>query len=432
MNARSLATKILLDILQKGVSLTSALEQQHHTLAHNASAEQQQQKAFVQALCYGVLRHYFELETILNAILNKPFKAKELEAKILALVGLYQLKYMRVKEHAAVAETVAAAKRMPWAKSVLNATFRRYLREREQLDALQHPQLNHPAWLYQTLQHDWPEYAAQLMQQNNLAPPMVLRCNAAKVSRAAYLELLQQADIAARPTECGTYGIVLEQALPVEALPHFAAGWVSVQDSAAQLASELLAPQPKQRVLDLCAAPGGKTCALLEQTPNLQAVWAVDIDAQRLQRVSDNLQRLQLHATLCVGDALQPDTWWDGQPFERILVDAPCSATGVIRRHPDIKMLRRAEDIDALAELQQQILHAAWQLLAPQGILLYATCSILQQENAAQIAQFLATHSDAQEVPIQADWGLAVQHGRQILTGMQQMDGFYYARLQKQ
>ena len=428
MNLRRVATKILLDVLEKGQSLTAALE--FHLKPHaELTAENSRNKAFIQAACYGVLRHYFELEDCLNRLLNKPFKAKELDVKILALLGLYQLKYMRVKEHAAVSETVAAAKRYPWAKSVLNAVFRRYLRERESLDTIAHH--NHPQWLYQQLQQDWPAQVQEVIFQNNQAAPMVLRVNLAQCSRDEYLALLDEANIFPTINPLCSTSLQLQQPLMIELIPKFAEGWVSVQDSAAQLASQLLEVQPGQRVLDLCAAPGGKTCAILEQHPELQEVWAVDIDAQRLQRVHDNLQRIKIQATVIAGDATSPESWWDGRQFERILLDAPCSATGVIRRHPDIKLLRLADDIPVLVALQQQILQQTWRLLAPGGILVYATCSLLKAENSEQIAQFLQSHADAEELPIAADWGLACQHGRQILTGMHAMDGFYYARLRK-
>jgi 16S rRNA (cytosine967-C5)-methyltransferase len=225
--------------------------------------------------------------------------------------------------------------------------------------------------------------------------------------------------------------VVLAHPVPVTELPNFAEGWVSVQDTAAQLAADLLAVQAGHRVLDLCAAPGGKTCAILEQQPQLQSLWAVDIDASRLGRVRDNLQRLGLSAELRVGDALEPEAWWDGTLFERILVDAPCSALGVVRRHPDIKLLRLPEDIASLASLQQGILAAAWRMLAPGGVLLYATCSVMKAENEQQVSAFLQAHSDASEWPIPGPWGLETAVGRQVLTGMDGMDGFYYARLRK-
>jgi 16S rRNA (cytosine967-C5)-methyltransferase len=228
-------------------------------------------------------------------------------------------------------------------------------------------------------------------------------------------------------------GIILDKPVPIDALPNFAEGWVSVQDSAAQLAASLLDVKPGQRVLDVCAAPGGKTANILELEPQISELVAVDIDEHRMLRVSENLERLGLQAKLIVADAANPNGWWDGKPFDRILLDAPCSATGVIRRHPDIKLLRRATDIAALTTLQSEILTSIWPLLAPGGILLYATCSVLKQENEGQIRDFLSTHDDALELPITTgNWGIPDLYGRQIMTGESSMDGFYYARIVKQ
>lgn len=429
MNSRAVAASVLQRVLQDKHSLTAALD------AVLPGITVLQDRSFIQALCYGVVRHYAELDFILNTLLSKPLKAKEAEVKALALMGLYQLKYMRVKEHAAVSETVSAAKRQPWAKALLNAVFRRYGREREALDALAEAnpsaKYNHPDWLMAKIRHDWPEYAEQILQANNQPPPMALRVNLTCCSREVYQALLTAAGIEAEVGQFSPAALILKQAVSVGELPHFEQGWVSVQDTAAQLAAQVLDVQPGQRVLDLCAAPGGKTCAILERQPALKAMWAVDIDANRLLRVQENLHRLRLSAELRTGDALAVTDWWDGQLFERILVDAPCSALGVIRRHPDIKVLRLAEDIDALAALQQQIIATAWGLLAPGGVLVYATCSVLKQENEQQVSAFLSQHPDATELAIDEAWGIAVSAGRQIITGMHTMDGFYYARLLK-
>jgi 16S rRNA (cytosine967-C5)-methyltransferase len=275
------------------------------------------------------------------------------------------------------------------------------------------------------------------MLQNNQQPPMALRVNLAKVSLDDYIKCLVKQNISGNLVDCCPSAIILQRPVAVELLPGFADGLVSVQDTAAQLAAQLLDPQAGQRVLDICAAPGGKTSHILEMQPQLQELVAVDIEAGRMAQVQDNLQRLGLQATLKTGDASQPSAWWDGQVFDRILLDAPCSATGVIRRHPDIKLLRRAEDIAQLALVQQAILQSAWTMLASGGMLLYATCSIFKQENEQQIASFLANHPDATEQALpNADagttWGIAGRHGRQILTGDAAMDGFYYALLRKQ
>jgi 16S rRNA (cytosine967-C5)-methyltransferase len=420
---------VLARVLQDGQSLTTALDCPSFTF------DSPKDKAFVQAISYGVCRQYHRLDFILSQLLDKPLKDAEIKA--LALVGLYQLSFMRVKFHAAVSETVSAIpKKKQWAKGLLNALLRRYLREQEILEEQanqNHPAaVSHPDWLIQRVEHDWAEHAAQIFHENNQQPPLVLRVNLARTSREAYLQRLAEQGITGVAVDFCPTAIVLDKPVGVELLPEFAAGWVSVQDTAAQLAASLLDVQAGQRVLDLCAAPGGKTAHILESQPQLKEVVAVDIEANRMQRVSENCQRLQLSPTLIVGDAAQPESWWDGQLFERILVDAPCSALGVIRRHPDIKLLRRPEDIAVLHDLQRAILNAAWSMLASGGVLVYATCSVLKQENEQQIHDFLATHADAIEHPIVADWGINVSHGRQILTGTAAMDGFYYARLGKQ
>jgi 16S rRNA (cytosine967-C5)-methyltransferase len=427
MNLRGLAAQILSRVINDGQSLTAALENQLPKLNDH------QDRAFVQALCYGVIRHYYALTCTLQQLLDRPLKTKDGDIQALLLVGLYQLQHMRVKSHAAVSETVSATRHKPWAKSLVNAILRNYLRDAENIRCHtdRSATLNHPDWIIEVLEQNWPDQSAQIMAANDQAAPMSLRVNLLQGSREDYLNRLQQLDINAQISAYSPAGIVLDQAINVEQMPGFAEGLVSVQDLAAQLAAELLDVKPGQRVLDMCAAPGGKTAAILEQQPGLQSLLAIDVDANRLKRVNDNLQRLNLQAETLAADASQPETWAGDKQFDRILLDAPCSGFGVIRRHPDIKILRRASDIETLQGLQSKILNAAWQLLAPGGILLYATCSILKPENEQQIAKFLASHPDASELTIEADWGMERPHGRQILPGDNQMDGFYYAKLGK-
>lgn len=427
MNLRLIAAKVLTRVVVDGQSLTAALEQALQTI------ESAQDRAMMQALCYGVCRQYHRLDFILEQLLDKPLK--DIHIRLLILVGLYQLGFMRIKTHAAVSETVNAAGRKPWAKGLINALLRRYIRERDQLEkaADENPaaRLSHPEWLIAKIRHDWPVEADRCLEANNQPPPLALRVNLARISREAYLDLLTEQGLTAEPVGfCGS-AMILDKPVPVEMLPGFAEGLVSVQDTAAQLAAGLLAVQPGQRVLDLCAAPGGKTAHILEMQPQLQEMVALDIDENRMRRVQDNLHRLRFQAQTMIGDASRPEDWWDGQPFDRILVDAPCSALGVIRRHPDIKLLRRAEDIDSLRAMQGAILNAAWSMLAPHGCLLYATCSVLKEENEQQVLNFLADHPDASELPLAAEWGVAGVAGRQILTGDSAMDGFYYALLRK-
>jgi 16S rRNA (cytosine967-C5)-methyltransferase len=342
---------------------------------------------------------------------------------------------MRVKPHAAVSETVLAARKKPWAKALINALLRSYLREQDSLeqkaDNRQYAAVSHPDWLIKQIEQDWPLQAQQILLENNQPPPMALRVNLARISRDQYLQQLSEQGMAAVAVSFCPSAIILDKPVAVDLLPGFSDGLVSVQDTAAQLAAGLLDVKPGHRVLDVCAAPGGKAAHILEHQPQLKELVALDVDASRMQRVRDNLRRLTLSAKLVVGDAANPRDWWDGQLFDRILLDAPCSALGVIRRHPDIKLLRRAEDIGPLQVLQKNILNAVWPLLAPGGIMLYATCSILKQENEQQIDAFLGEHPDAVVLPIDADWGFAGSHGRQILTGESAMDGFYYGRLGK-
>jgi len=429
-NLRKLAATVLSKVVKDGQSLTVALDNVLETVAESKD------RAFIQALCYGVIRHYHRLDYILQQLLAKPLRNKDTDIKMLLLMGLYQLQYMRVKSHAAVSETVSAAKKKSWAKSLINGVLRQYIREQEQLEAqadkTQVSATSHPEWLINKINADWPEQAEKLLLENNQQPPMALRVNLSLSNQQAYIDLLAEHQISAQAIPFCSSAIVLQQPVAVEKLPGFAEGMVSVQDTAAQLAAELLDVQAGQAVLDLCAAPGGKTAAILERQAQAVSMLAVDIDEDRLSRVTDNLQRLKLKAKVLAGDAAKPDEWVEGQTFDRILVDVPCSALGVIRRHPDIKMLRRETDIVELQAVQQQILSAAWGLLKPAGILVYATCSVLKQENEQQVEKFLDSHADAEELVINAGWGQKRPFGRQLFTGDQGMDGFYYARLTKQ
>ncbi len=423
-NTRLLAAQTIVSVLDGGQSLTNALEK---TLIQ---LENPQEKAFVQAVCYGICRYYHRLQFLLSQLLDKPIKDAEIYA--LALVGLYQLAFMRVKNHAAVSETVdATPKKKSWAKNLINALLRRYLREQEQLENLANSNPvalhSHPKWLIARIESDWGEKAAQIFHAANEPPPMILRVNQLQTTRENYLQQLADLEIEAQAVENCSSAIRLSKPVGVTTLPNFETGMVSVQDTAAQFAATLLDLRVGQRVLDLCAAPAGKTAHILELQPNLECV-AVDIDATRMKRVETNLQRLNLSSQLIVGDATQPENWWDGKLFDRILVDAPCSALGVIRRHPDIKLLRRADDLIALPALQAAILKAAWSMLKEGGLMVYATCSILKAENENQIAQFLSENTNAQEIPFEKNHA---KHGWQILTGENSCDGFYYAKLQK-
>jgi 16S rRNA (cytosine967-C5)-methyltransferase len=430
MNVRARAARLISSVVDGGKSLSQLLD------AEAAGKEH----ALLQELCYGVLRYWYRLDALAAQLLQRPLKRKDSDVRALILVGLYQLLYMRIPAHAAVTETVAAtgALRKVWSKGLVNALLRRFQRESEHLLTCvdEDPQARTlmPAWLLELIQAGWPQQWQVIVEASNARAPMSLRVNCARSSREVYLSRLQATGIEAHALVHTEAGLQLASPCDVNALPGFADGDVSVQDAAAQLAAPLLDARDGERVLDACAAPGGKTAHILERLQARQAkaeVIALDVEETRLTRVKSTLQRLQLQAKTVQGDAARPAGWWDGQTFDRILLDAPCSATGVIRRHPDIRLLRRAEDIQHLVDTQQQILVALWALLKPGGRLLYATCSILPQENAENIARFLETHEDARLVPVEAEWGQETGHGRQILPGEQNMDGFFYACLEK-
>ncbi|KTC10272.1 16S rRNA methyltransferase [Pseudomonas marginalis ICMP 9505] len=430
MNPRLAAAKALAAVLNGKASLNSSLPTQMDKV-------EDRDRGFTQDLAFGTARWQPRLSALAAKLLQKPFKAADADVEALLLVGLYQLLYTRVPAHAAIGETVGCAEKLkkPWAKALLNAVLRRAQRESEALLAeLEHDPVvrtAHPRWLQKSLKAFWPEQWEAICAANNAHPPMILRVNRRHHRRDAYLQLLSAAGIAATPCVFSADGIVLDAASDVRSLPGFAEGWVSVQDEAAQLAADLLDLAPGQRVLDACCAPGGKTCHILEVEKDLAGVVAVDLEAKRLVRVRENLARLGLSADLIAADGRDTATWWDGKPFQRILLDAPCSATGVIRRHPDIKLTRQADDIAALAALQGELLDALWPTLEVGGILLYATCSTLPTENTEVIAAFLARTSGARELDLATAAGIKQPHGRQLLAQEGGHDGFYYAKLIK-
>ncbi len=393
--------------------------------------------ALVQEMSYGTLRWFDQLAAIAALFLDKPLKTKDQDVYALLLVGLYQLLFMRVARHAAVKETVeaAAALKKPWAKNLLNACLRASLREeaRTQAAIAASPEaaFSHPAWLLEEIRRHWPENWAAILVANNERPPLALRVNRLHQPREQYLARLARAGITAGAHAFSETAVVLETPVAVSELPGFAEGDVSVQDAAAQLAATLLDAQPGERVLDACAAPGGKTGHLLEHSPGLAELVALDREPARVKLIEENLTRLGLSAKTIIGDAANPAAWWDKRLFDRILADAPCSATGVIRRHPDIKIRRRPEDLPRLVATQERILDGLWPLLKPGGKLLYATCSILPVENENQMTAFLRRHPDAAEDVLPTGAGRARAIGKQILPGEAGMDGFYYARLRK-
>jgi 16S rRNA (cytosine967-C5)-methyltransferase len=353
------------------------------------------------------------------------------------LVGAYQLLYSRIAPHAAISTAVEASRRLgkPWASKLVNGVLRRLQRDQDVLAAAvdRNEAIRYalPDWLYDAICAAWPEQRSAILPALQARPPMVLRVDLNQISRGEYLRQLVAMGIPARPHPSVATALVLEIPHAVERLPGFARGLVSVQDAGAQLAGAYLDPRPGQRVLDACAAPGGKTLDILQRAANLQ-VTAVDLDGERLRRVDENLRRAGHRAALHVGDAARPeDAEWGRQRYQRILLDVPCSATGVLRRHPDIRLLRRELDIAALVERQAAILAALWPLLLPGGRLLYVTCSLLPVENALQLDAFLQRHADAAVVELPAIPGIRSGGGVQLLPGIDDTDGFFYAALEK-
>ncbi|WP_444887630.1 16S rRNA (cytosine(967)-C(5))-methyltransferase RsmB [Microbulbifer sp. JMSA008] len=399
---------------------------------------EERDRALLRELCYGSARTAPRLQLIATKLLRKTPSDSLVSALI--LLGLYQLEYTRIPDHAAISATVNAARslKLDRATGLINGVLRNALRERERLQRKLsgNPQFSsmHPAWMQQAIKAAWPVQASEIFRANNTNPPMTLRVNSARISREDYLQQLDETGLSAEACTLSPVGITLLEAVPVGILPGFAEGLVSVQDESAQLAAQLLAPCEGERVLDACAAPGGKSCHLLEQQPAIE-LSALDIEEERLDRVQENLERCGLSAQLICADAAAPDAWWDGQQYDRILLDAPCSATGVIRRNPDIKLLRRAEDIAELAKLQAEILRATWALLKPGGSLLYATCSVLPAENSEVVAAFVAETDDASDNTPQLlhgkSWGEKQVAGMQLLPHNGGSDGFYYALLSK-
>jgi 16S rRNA (cytosine967-C5)-methyltransferase len=428
LDCRVAAAQILAAVCGQGQSL-------ERQLARFESSVRERDRGLLRELCYGSLRWYPRLSALLDLLLQKPLKERDADVRAALIIGAYQILFTRIPEHAAISTAVEACRSLQknWATGLVNGVLRTLQRNHTSLiEKLPAAALAaHPDWLWQRLRAAWPEQAEAIFAADNEHPPLCLRVNHRQGSRADYLTALRDAGLDAESCTFAAAGLRLAVPCDVETLPGFATGAVSVQDEAAQLAAPLLQLQAGQRVLDACCAPGGKTGHLLEQQPDLAELWALDSSAERLQRVAGNLQRLQLQARLICGDAAQPSTWWDGQLFQRILLDAPCSGTGVIRRHPDIKLLRRPDDIGRLVELQQSLLRAIWPLLAPGGILLYATCSMLPEENTQLLEKFIAETADAEELPIEEPWGLPQPVGRQLLPSAGGCDGFYYARLQK-
>jgi 16S rRNA (cytosine967-C5)-methyltransferase len=430
-SARNAAISVLQAVLVKGRSLATARLLIHDRL------DEPRERSLAMELVNGVLRWRFRLEALLAQLLSKPVRKKDFDIQLVLLVALYELTELSTPDYAVVNEAVVQTRRVgkKWAAGMVNGVLRSFIRDRQALlsraDDDSVARFSHPRWLIDLIRQDWPEHAENILDANNQRPPMWLRVNLGRVSVDDYMKRLDTQGITATRHTVVETALKLDSPMDVSLLPGFAEGLVSVQDVAAQLAATLLDTEQGERVLDLCAAPGGKTCHILETTANVE-MTAVELEPLRMHRLQQNLDRLGLRARLIVDDATDAQGWWDGQLFDRILVDAPCSASGVIRRHPDIKSLRQADDLASLTVIQQQILAQAWGMLKPGGTLLYVTCSVLKRENEQQIEQLLSTTEQASEVVIDENWGRSCRHGRQLLPGELDGDGFYFARLKKQ
>ena len=440
-NPRQVAIKVITNILLQQGSLSTQLARHQMDVASEHAP-------MLKELCFGVCRQFPRLNSIALHLLAHPFEEKDTDLYAVLLLGLYQLTYMNTPDHAAVNETVEACRvlKKDWATKLMNAVLRRYQREAddilETLEAQPSVEFNMPKWLVKRFNKHWPDYLEAIIEASNAHPPMCIRVNQSRVSRETYQSQLLDLGINSDNGEFSGSALYLKNAVRVGELPNFEEGFVSVQDEAAQLSAHILSPKAGEKVLDACAAPGGKTGHLLEKANSTQEsiieLTAVELEPWRMEKIESNLERLGYSANLICADASDLEAWWDGEPFDKILLDVPCTATGVIRRNPDIKINRKPADVDDLVEIQRAILNKVWTTLKPGGFMLYATCSLMPEENELQIQHFLANQEDAKEVPLNSlapelaiEWGIPVSHGRQLFPKVNGHDGFYYCLLQK-
>jgi 16S rRNA (cytosine967-C5)-methyltransferase len=421
MNIRALAAKLILQVIQQRKSLSEVLKNSKNTI---------NDFSLLQELCYGSIRWYHQLLFIANTLLKKKLKTKDADILILIIVGLYQLKFTNIPDFAAVAETVAATTSLkkPWAKGLINALLRKFISNQTSIDQQvlgdDIAQYSHPEWLIKTFQQDYPSQWQDTLDANNQKAPLFLRINHQLTTVADFSSLLNKNNIAFSIIEKPPTAIAIKNPTPVSKIPGFSDGLCSVQDTSGQQIASALQLKPKQTILDACAAPGSKTCHILEAQPQLDHLIAVDINKARCQMIKENTARLNLNKnknfSIITADVNQTQDWWDKKLFDRILIDAPCSGTGVIRRHPDIKILKRAADIAGFVTQQHKLLNSLWPLLKPKGILVYSTCSVLKCENELQIANFIKQHPDAKCVD-----------QKQLLPRTNDGDGFYFASITK-
>jgi 16S rRNA (cytosine967-C5)-methyltransferase len=420
---RARAAGILVEVAYRGASLDAAL-------SGDPGGLQEIDRALLKELCFGTLRWFWRCEAIVGGLLERPLRRRDRIIEALMLVGVYQLNNMRLPPHAAIHATVDACVTLgrPGYKGLVNAVLRNFQRRREALiEGLPAPARDgHPEWLWQAIQDQWPDRAGPIVAANNSRPPMTLRVNIGRLTVARYIDALRAAGIEGRSLAHAPAAVTLDEPVDVHRLPGFERGWVSVQDASAQMLTRLIDLRPGQRVLDACAAPGGKLTHMLESYPGVEA-QAVEADPGRAGRIRENLARLGLESEVIVADAADLEGWWDRRRYDVVVLDAPCSGTGVIRRHPDIKVLRRPSDVERFAAAQQRLLERLWRTVKPGGRLVYVTCSILARENQEQVSWFLQRTPDGREEPIELPAGSALERGWQIVPDPQGGDGFYYA-----
>lgn len=429
-NARTIAALTIFRVVFRGRQLNRVLE----NALDQANSED---RGIVTELTYGVVRWFWLLEHELNQLLTRPVRRKDQDLLCLLCVGLYQLKFMRIPQYACVSETVDATADLgkPWARGLVNAILRKYLSCEDQFESkilTDDCRYSHPQWIVELIKQEWPEYWEEILRANNCRPKMTLRLNVNETGVSEYLDILKENHILASVDQTSPVALQLAKRIGVEKLPGFSTGVVSVQSSASQLAALSMELAPGQRVLDACSAPGGKLVHMLEIEPDLEEILAIDIDQARTAEIVDNLSRVQNDVQVITADAARPDEWWDGKPFDRILVDAPCSALGVVSKHPDIKHHRKPADLDRVVEKQRHLLEGLLPLLNRNGKLLYTTCSILARENDGQIEAILRNHPYISIDQLPPSLGHQTQFGRQRLQDGAGGDGFYYARLKNQ
>jgi len=429
VDTRALAARSLAEVALRGASLREVMERNAPKL------RDPRDRALLMALLSEGARWWLRFDAAVDHLLEKSLRHKDPAIHALLVLGLVQLEILQLQDYAAVAATVEATRALkrPQLAGLVNAVLRRWQREREsliaQLDAKPQTRHAHPEWLAKALARDWPEHSEAVMAADNVEPPLMLRVNRQRIERDALLAQFETAGYAASVHPWLADALVLPHSADVTRMPGFEDGLFAVQDGSAQVAADLAGLNDGMRVLDACAAPGGKACHLLERAHI--DLTALEVDAKRGERIRQNLMRLRLDAKIVIGDAGAPAGWWKQQPFDRILIDAPCSATGVLRRRPDVRLHRRESDVVAMHEQQRRILSALWPLLAPGGRLVYITCSVLRAENEAIVGELLARQSDARAVQFTLPAGQAAKIGWQILPGDGDLDGMYYAVLEK-